>query len=246
MVKSFRRRPYPVNPPPFTRQTFTKDMVRIERRHHAAVVAKLESLDSNGMFTSPSLRGTVLFPGTDGGGEWGGAAFDPETTLLYVNSNEQPWIIRMVTHETKSLCQNNCAACHGDNRQGAPPNYPSLVEIGKRRSREHLIKFIREGEGRMPGFDYLGRNVDEIVDFLLTGRDAGVVDQNAAATDPNWLKYRNEGFILFRDPDNYPPIKPPWGTLNAIDLNQAEIRWQIPLGEYPELVAKRDERYGQR
>ena len=51
-------------------------------------------LDSNGVFTPPSLRGTMLFPGTDGGGEWGGAAFDPETGLLYVNSNEQPWIIR--------------------------------------------------------------------------------------------------------------------------------------------------------
>ena len=62
-----------------------------------------------GMFTPPSLRGTILFPGTDGGGEWGGAAFDPETGLLYVNSNEQPWIIRMVTHDTTSLYKNNCA-----------------------------------------------------------------------------------------------------------------------------------------
>ena len=63
-----------------------------------------------------------------------------------MNSNEQPWIIRMVTHETKSLYKNNCAGCHGDNLQGAPPNYPSLVDIGKKRSREELIKFIREGE----------------------------------------------------------------------------------------------------
>ena len=231
--------PYPVKPPPFTRQIFTKEMVTDRTPEaHAAVLATLESLDSKGLFTPPSLRGTVLMPGTDGGGEWGGAAFDPVTGLLYVNSNEQPWIIRMVTHETKSLYKNNCAGCHGDNLQGAPPTYPSLVNIGKRRSREELIKFIREGEGRMPGFDYLGRNVDEIVDFLLTGRDTGVVDQKVAAADSNWLKYRNEGYILFRDPDNYPPIKPPWGTLNAIDLNKGEIRWQIPFGEYPELVAK--------
>jgi quinoprotein glucose dehydrogenase len=43
---------------------------------------------------------------------------------------------------------------------------------------------------------------------------------------------------LFRDPDGYPPLTPPWGTLNAIDLNKGEIRWRIPFGEYPELVAR--------
>ena len=231
--------PIPVKPPAFSRQAFTEDMVTDRTPEaHAAVLAKLKALDSKGLFTPPSLRGTVLFPGTDGGAEWGGAAFDPETALLYVNSNEQPWVIRMVSHQTTSLYKNNCASCHGDNRQGAPPTFPSLVDIGTRRSRQDLIHFVNEGGGRMPAFDYLGRNVDEIVDFLITGKDTGTVDQKAAEADPNWQKYRNEGYILFRDPENYPPIKPPWGTLNAIDLNKGEIRWQIPFGQYPELVAK--------
>jgi quinoprotein glucose dehydrogenase len=230
--------PYPLKPPPFTRQTFTEDMVTDRTPEaHAAVLERLKALDSNGMFTPPSLRGTVLMPGTDGGGEWGGAAFDPESGLLYVNSNEQPWIIRMVGHETRSLYQNNCAGCHGRDLKGAPPSFPSLVGIGERRSREDLIRFIREGSGRMPGFDYLGRNVNEIVDFLLTGRDTEA-DELTNEHGPNWQKYRNEGYILFRDSENYPPIKPPWGTLNAIDLNKGEIRWRIPFGEYPELAAK--------
>jgi len=230
--------PYPVKPPPFARQAFTEDMVTNRTPEaHAAVLAQLRSLDSKGLYTPEGLRGTVLMPGTDGGAEWGGAAYDPQTGLLYVNSNEQPWIIRMVTHDTTSLYKNNCAGCHGDDLRGAPPTFPSLVDIGKRRTREELKTLITEGGGRMPAFDYLEKNVDEIVDFLITGKDSGHVDSEAAAKDPNWLKYRNEGYILFRDPDGYPPLTPPWGTLNAIDLNKGEIRWRIPLGEYPELVA---------
>jgi quinoprotein glucose dehydrogenase len=230
--------PYPVKPPPFTRQKFTEDMITNRTPEaHAAVLEKFRSVDSNGVYTPPSLRGTMLFPGTDGGGEWGGAAFDPDTGLLYVNSNEQPWIIRLVTHDTKSLYKNNCGGCHGDELKGAPPTFPALADIAKRLTREELAGIIREGTGRMPGFDHLGRGVNEIVEFLMTGKDAGAED-SAAEKDPSWLKYRNEGYILFRDPEGYPPLTPPWGTLNAIDLNKGEIRWQIPLGEYPELVAK--------
>jgi quinoprotein glucose dehydrogenase len=227
--------PYPLKPPPFTRQQFTEDMITNRTPEaHAAVLAEFRKRDSLGIFTPPSLRGTILFPGTDGGGEWGGAAFDPETALLYVNSNEQPWIIRMVTHDTTSLYNNNCAGCHGADRKGDGSSFPSLIDIGQRRSRQEIASFIREGTGRMPGFDHLGRGINEIVDFLLTGKDTG----SGVVKDANWQKYRNEGYILFRDPEGYPPITPPWGTLNAIDLNKGEIRWQIPFGEYPELVAK--------
>jgi quinoprotein glucose dehydrogenase len=231
--------PYPVKPPPFTRQKFSEDMVTNRTPEaHAAVLEWLRKLDSKGMFTPPSARGTVLMPGTDGGAEWGGAAFDPETGLLYVNANEQPWIIRMVTHDTTSLYNNNCASCHKADRTGTPPTFPSLVGVGERRSRQELITYINEGTGRMPGFSHLGRGVGEIVDFLLTGKDMAAVNLETAAQDPNFQKYRNEGYILMRDPEGYPPLTPPWGTLNAIDLNSGEIRWKIPLGEYPELVAK--------
>ena len=52
------------------------------------------------------------------------------------------------------------------------------------------------------------------------------------------MKYRFTGYKKFLDPDGYPATAPPWGTLNAINLNTGEYAWKIPLGEYPELVAK--------
>ena len=240
MAKSSRpTQPYPVKPPPFTRQAFTEDMITNRTPEaHAAVLEMFRKLDSNGMFTPPSLRGTVLLPGTDGGGEWGGAAFDPETGLLYVNSNEQPWIIRMVTHDTTSLYNNNCASCHGDDLKGAPPTFPSLVDIGKRRSREELAAHHSRRHGphaRLRSSGPRHQRDRRFSDDRQGHRRSGSARRTK---DPNWQKYRNEGYILFRDPDGYPPLTPPWGTLNAIDLNKGEIRWQIPFGEYPELVAK--------
>jgi quinoprotein glucose dehydrogenase len=51
------------------------------------------------------------------------------------------------------------------------------------------------------------------------------------------VQYRFTGYRKFLDPDGYPAITPPWGTLNAIDLNTGKYLWKIPLGEYPELAA---------
>ena len=89
----------------------------------------------------------------------------------------------------------------------------------------------------MPGFPDMGaKNIGDVVEFLVTGKDQA--NDPAIASDPNRLKYRNDGEVLWRDPDGYPPITPPWGTLSALDLNAGTMKWQKPLGEYPELVAR--------
>ena len=226
----------PLKPPPFARQGFTEDMITTRTpAAHAAVLERFRKLKSNGLFYPPTTEGTVMFPGFDGGGEWGGAGFDAETGLLYVNSNEMPWILRLVPRDEKSLYKSNCASCHREDLAGSPPMFPSLVDIGKRMSSDRIAKTIREGVGLMPGFSSLGNGpINEIVGFLMTGREV----QTEPARDPNWQKYRSDGYNLFLDPDGYPAVQPPWGTLNAIDLNKGEIRWKIPFGEYPELAAK--------
>ena len=228
--------PHPVAPPPFTRQQFTKDLLTSRTPEaHAAVLAEFLKRRT-GLFTPPSLQGNIIFPGVDGGGEWGGAAFDPESALLYVNANEMPWIVQLVPNSDTAVYEAKCATCHGTNRKGSPAA-PSLENIGTRRTRDEITAIIRDGTGRMPGFSDLGGgNIADVVDLLMTGKDKA--SDPAVTSDPSWLKYRNDGYTLWRDPDGYPPITPPWGTLNAVDLNAGTIRWTIPFGEYPELAAK--------
>jgi quinoprotein glucose dehydrogenase len=227
--------PYPTKPPPFVRQQLTEAMLTTRTPEaHAAALATFRKYRS-AMYEPPHLAGNIIFPGVDGGGEWGGAAFDPESGLLYVNANEMPWLQRLVPRSNRSLYANECAGCHGDDRSGSPAA-PSLVGVGERRTREELVQVVRQGTGRMPGFAGVldSGAIAAVVDFLRTGHDVA----DTASSRPTWLRYRSTGLDIWLDPDGYPPITPPWGTLNAIDLNAGTIRWSIPFGEYPKLAAQ--------
>jgi quinoprotein glucose dehydrogenase len=146
-----------------------------------------------------------------------------------------PWLQRLVPRSDKSLYASQCASCHGDDLEGSR-DAPSLVGIATRRTRQQLTQVIGEGTGKMPGFAAALDNnaVNALADFLITGRDVA----DTAVHNPNYLKYRSTGLKIWLDPDGYPPITPPWGTLNAIDLNRGTIKWSIPFGEYPKLVAQ--------
>ena len=234
--KAAELQPVPTSPPPFARQTLDESSITTRTPEaHAAALKFFREYKTSGMYDPPNLQGTIIFPGVDGGGEWGGPAFDPTTGLLYVNSNEMPWYHRLVPRNDKSLYGSNCASCHADDLKGSP-NGPSLVGVGDKRTREQLAQVIRQGTGRMPAFAQALDNtaVNDLVNFLITGRDVA----QTAGSNPNYLPYRSTGLKIWQDPDGYPAITPPWGTLNAIDLNKGEIKWKIPFGEYPKLAAQ--------
>ena len=243
----------PVKPEPFARQQVTEDILtkRTPAAHEAAL-ARFRQVRTGGQFTPSSFEGSFVFPGFDGGAEWGGQAFDPETGLFYVNANEMAWILRIVPRNTRrgkqpvsDVYKQNCAGCHRADRQGTPPEFPALIDLGGRRSAEQVEAVIAKGAGRMPGFAHLGAEaVKGLSTYLMSDKEATV--EVAARGARNDLKYTTDGYNKFLDAEGYPAIAPPWGTLNAINLDTGEYAWKIPFGSYPELADKTtgSENYG--
>lgn len=234
----------PVAPPPLGRQRLTEaDLTNRTPEVREAVLKRFRQVRSDGMFTPPSLQGTVIFPGFDGGAEWGGQAFDPETGLLYVNVNEMAWIHRLVKQTElrgrvsgKRLYQRSCAACHLDDLSGAPPAFPALAD--SEMTRGEFLRIVRGGSERMPAFPHLSDEAaGAIAKFVLEG-DAGETVEAGSAVGAAGAPYTHDGYNRFLDPDGYPAISPPWGTLNAVNLDTGEIDWTVRLGEFPELAAQ--------
>lgn len=237
--------PFPVRPEPFARQRLTPDMLtdRTPESHDAAL-KRFVTLRSDGQFVPGSREGTIIFPGYDGGAEWGGAAFDPDTTLLYVNANEMAWILTMiqpppapkVVTSGKAIYAAQCATCHRADFKGAPPEFPSLVGLEDKYSDWEFRTLLAQSGGRMPAFTTLGVDVSTpLYRYITRGEDTATAATRPVVPD---MKYLSDGYRKFLDADDYPAIKPPWGTLSAINLTTGEYAWKIPLGEYPELVSQ--------
>jgi len=248
--------PVPLKPAPYARQLFTADEITNRTPEaHRAVLERFARIRPHVRFQPPSKEGTIIFPGFDGGAEWGGPAVDPDG-VLYVNANEMPWILAMIeTGGATSLGQQvylqNCTGCHGPNREGnAAAEIPSLVDVKSRLTRQQTIDVITKGRRVMPPWGFLSQEQREAVaDFV---RGEAPPREASAGHDPGWQTYAPDmaasskppppythtGYNRWLDPDGYPAVKPPWGTLSAIDLNTGEYRWRTTLGEYPELMAK--------
>ena len=246
--------PLPLKPAPFARQLFTyNEITDISPESHRFVLDRFARIRPHEPFAPPSTQGTIIFPGFDGGGEWGGAAADPDG-VLYVNANEMAWILTMVPAQGganmaiargQQLFTQICAPCHGLERRGnVAQNVPSLVDISKKMKREDILRLLETGRGMMPSFAFLSEQQKRVVvDFTLgnnppeeaaSSRTGDLAGEDVLGGIP----YTITGYNRWLDTNGYPAVKPPWGTLNAIDLNTGEYRWRIPLGEDPALTAR--------
>jgi glucose dehydrogenase len=349
--------PVPLLPQPYARQLLTADMLTTRTPEaHAWAEKEFKTFRSGGQFIPFSVdKQTVVFPGFDGGAEWGGSAVDPRTGVIYINANDIAWTGGLTENKASGVgsmaYQSQCALCHGTDRRGSPPAFPSLIDVEKRLTDSAITDVIHNGKGRMPSFPNLtDARLEALLNFLKTGHDQDSSDgegRRSAAPVPTMAqsfragnsaevvgaqlfgkncaichgddllgapsnypalvgvrsrlgdsqiidnihngkgrmpafkkltdadtsailrflgdsitpipdrasasskqeaestgtpavaaKYQFTGYRKFLDPDGYPAVAPPWGTLNAIDLNTGKYLWKIPLGEYPELVAK--------
>jgi mono/diheme cytochrome c family protein len=332
--------PRPTFPAPFARQYLTADMLTTRTpAAHAFAEEKFRTFRSAGQFVPLSVdKQTIVFPGFDGGAEWGGSAVDMRSGVIYINANEMAWtgeltanrtglgpgedayskycaschgehregsppafpslvgvekrmsdaqiagtiragkgrmpafpmiddatlpaLIHYLEHGSESgdkremtsasaageiehgdpagaaSYASHCAICHGDHREGIAPSFPALVGVGSRMPRAQVLALIHDGKGRMPGFPKLqGKELSALLRFMGVPERAGSTPAHPSEDDGE-LAYHFTGYVKFLDQDGYPAIAPPWGTLNAIDMNTGRYLWKIPFGEYPELAAQ--------
>lgn len=247
--KTWPTQPIPRLPLPFARQTVTeKDISSLAENRDELL--KMFRTAKKGTYKPLSLNTpTILLPGADGGAEWGGAAVDPGG-IMYVNSNEMPWLFSLSRKQNNkgdgltighTLYNNTCVGCHGPELKGNPASgYPSLVNVKARVSRKEIGRLISSGKGMMPGFTALSATQKQaIIDFLYQEEKTEATSASAGGKATlTGNPYKFDGYNKFLDNNGYPAINPPWGTLTAIDLNTGKHLWKKTLGELKELTAK--------
>jgi quinoprotein glucose dehydrogenase len=245
--------PRPQKPLPYARQTLTEDDINPYSKNRDELISTLKKSRHEGPFTPLSKNGTIIFPGLDGGAEWGGAAVDPDG-IMYVNSNEMAWLISIneagMVNGARPLTAGqavynaNCASCHGPERKGnAASGFSSLIDVGSRLPKEQVSMVITAGRAMMPAFKGLTKEeLESLMAFLFNEKETAQEKEDKKEpgkdSQSDTLDYKISGYTKFLDSEGYPAISPPWGTLNAIDLNTGEYAWKKVFGEYPELQSQ--------
>lgn len=264
--KPWPTQPIPTLPEPFSRQNFGPDEVSdLSPETHAELMERYLQIKHRAAYVPPSKEGGWIFPDFGGGGEWGGAAVDMETQILYVNSNEVPSSLIMIDapkneadHSIYSrgnvVYNTYCIGCHGIELKGSGSDYPSLVDLDKRFDEKQLRQIVENGRNRMPSFKQISEGEKKnLFSFLLkltspskrepevsnhSNEELHLANTQTENQLDRELPYLMTGYNRFVDKDGYPGNKPPWGTLNAVNLNSGKLLWKVPLGEYEELTKR--------
>ena len=184
----------------------------------------------------PSLQGTMMYPGYDGGQEWGGSAFDPATNRLIVNSSEIGAILQLyevpVGFSARAVYAEQCGTCHGADRAGNAVG-PSLIDVDERLTAREINDVVRNGRGRMTGFAHL----DEI-EIRAAIRYIRSPEEEEDLPPSTEVDYAFGGYTWLRDQDGLPGNRTPWGTLTSVDLATGDFDWQVTFGDYPQTVGQ--------
>ena len=240
--------PEPQLPKPFVRQSFTAKDINpyLPDSSRQDLLKQLATYHTGDIFTPQSKAGTIVFPGFDGGAEWGGPAIDPDKGILYVNASEMAWILKMLDIKQNAtgaetylqagtrLFQQNCMSCHGADRKGGG-NYPSLIGIDKKLNETSFIDFINNGRRMMPAFHHLPQEEKEAIASYVLGlnkeQKKPYVQHPSARDSFRNVPYNISGYNKFLTKDGLPALAPPWGSLSAIDLNTGQYLWKTTLGQ---------------
>jgi quinoprotein glucose dehydrogenase len=243
-------------PEPFSRQQFTlEDVTNISEESREYILGMLKQDGATtGWMVPNALNVPNVINNVHGGANWPGACVDPETSTLFVNSNDFPWYIKIAqvpedfVDETqlprtpgRKVYESHCMACHGVNREGTG-DYSPLIGLKYRSSEKSVKALLKEGRNLMPAAPHLqDQELEDLLDYLFErDRLESSKKVESAPSRPRYTLANRVAGGLQRlwDQDGYFGSKPPWGKLNAIDLNTGRIKWQVAFGEYPELMAK--------
>ncbi len=234
-------------PERFSKQEFTQADLTDRTEEAAEFALTRFNSATKGWFRPGSEGRANLFFNIDGGGEWTGSCVDPESGRLYVSANHIGWLITIFRDDDppddpnapktrgQIVFETACATCHGMNRLGIG-TAPALRGLRHRLTDQAVTNQIRTGKYAMPAFPeaQIGQpDLQALVDFLML-RDRSLPPK-AQTERP---VYSFAGYPRFFDQEGYPASKPPWGSLNCLDLNTGKLLWKVPLGEHPELTAQ--------
>ncbi len=241
--------PIPTLPKPYARQTFDESMINdLHPESYEYLKKQFAQLRTGGPYLPPGIKTGIVFPGYDGGAEWGGQSYDPTSGIFYLNSNEMPWLLTMVDltpdksmdnakNYARGLFLRNCAICHGADQKGDGGKvYPAIDQTKKKYSILQLRALLNEGRRLMPSFKYIdSTDLDAIMAYI---RNEPIKPVRAASKFSEEVPFSMTGYIRFTDHLGFPAVKPPWGTLNAINLHTGAYEWTVPLGEIDSLTKK--------